>query len=277
MTHPKNAHAAKPAASLKPVRTTFTFNGWTMVDYRQGSGHTTFVLVHGIGVASRYYSRLADSLSTSATVHTVELPGFGGAPEPKQSMSVSDQAELLAAFLRARNIEDPVLVGHSMGAQWVLEVAWLHPDLTARLALMGPVVNPAKRTVRQQALRLFQHFLTDRPSVNARILFDYIRCGPRWYLKTLPHMMDYPTLERTAALGERYRSAGLGLPQVLVVRGARDAIAPHSWAALLADSAPNGRLLEVAGHMHVVQFFGAAEVASGLRRLASAQHGVRPS
>lgn len=264
-----------PLAGTSRRRTRFSWNGWELVDYREGFGELTFVIVHGIGVASRYSRPLAAKLAEHGVVHTVEMPGFGAAAEPRESMSISDFAALLAAWLQDRGLLNAVLIGHSMGAQVVLEIAWQHPELTGHLALMGPVVNPAKGTVCQQAARLLQHFVTDRPRLNLVILSDYLRCGPRWYLKTLPHMMEYPTLGRAASLAERYAHAGLPSPKVLVVRGAQDTIAPHGWAALLTDTVPNGELLEVPGHQHVVQFFGAAEVAAGLLALAQRNPAAR--
>jgi pimeloyl-ACP methyl ester carboxylesterase len=46
------------------------------------------------------------------------------------------------------------------------------------------------------------------------------------------------------------RLAAVGVP-VLVVRGARDALCPHDWAAHLAGCAPRGRLAELPGAAHM--------------------------
>jgi pimeloyl-ACP methyl ester carboxylesterase len=42
----------------------------------------TYVLLHGIGVSYRYFSRLHRELALTADVYTFDLPGLGDAPRP---------------------------------------------------------------------------------------------------------------------------------------------------------------------------------------------------
>jgi hypothetical protein len=102
--------------------------GRTLLVRRWGSTTgMTFVLVHGIGVSSRYFRRLIPQFVPHGRVLAVELPGFGGAPKPKQALSIEEDAEMLAALLVQRG-EKVILVGHSMGAQVVTEVALRVPE-----------------------------------------------------------------------------------------------------------------------------------------------------
>src|SRR4051794_8431531 len=63
-----------------------------------GSG-PTFVLVHGLGMSHRYLARLHASLARAGTVHSVDLPGFGGLRRPRRALPVEDLAIALAAAL----------------------------------------------------------------------------------------------------------------------------------------------------------------------------------
>ncbi len=47
-----------------------------------GAGDLTYLLVHGIGVSSRYFERLIPVTSRRARVIAVDLPGFDTAPKP---------------------------------------------------------------------------------------------------------------------------------------------------------------------------------------------------
>jgi len=213
------------------------------------------VLIHGIGVSHRYLSRLHGLLADSVETYSIDLPGFGATPKPKHVLSVADQARYILGAMEQLGVPEFVLVGHSMGAQFVTEAALQEPGRIQALVLMGPVVDPKRRTVAQQALALGRDCLFhESPSSNAVVVTDYLRCGPRWYLKTLRTMMEYPLEQRIT---------GVSAP-VLVVRGADDPVADSDWGRRLAGLARRGQLLEVQGSGHVVQHNRAAEVQEGI-------------
>ena len=64
------------------------------------------------------------------------------------------------------------------------------------------------------------------------------------------------------------RLATLSVP-VVVVRGARDALCPHDWAAGLAAAAPAGRLVEIPGAVHMIVQTHPDEVAAILREFVA--------
>lgn len=219
---------------------------------------SAFVLLHGIGMSHRYLARLHEQLAQSGTVHSIDLPGFGATPRPERALSVEDQARVLAATLDELDVRGCTVVGHSMGAQFAIELARQRPDLTDRLVLMGPVVDPERCTVLQQAAALAMDTLFEPPVANALVLTDYLRCGPRWYLQTLPSMMGYRTLERVREVS----------CPVLVIRGEKDPMARERFSRQLANAAPDGRLLQMPGHAHIVQHSAPRSVAAAIRRLA---------
>ena len=222
------------------------------------------VLVHGIGVSHRYLSRLHGLLAESVDTYSVDLPGFGATPRPKNALPVADHASYLLGALEQLGVLEFVLVGHSMGSQFAIEAALQQPGRISRLVLMGPVVDPLRRTVAQQALALGRDSLVfESPSSNALVFTDYFRCGPTWYLKTLRVMMDYAT---------EVRITGVSAP-VLVLRGANDPVASADWCRGLAAHAADGQLLEIEGTGHVVQHNRSDEVAGAILDFAA----VRPA
>lgn len=222
------------------------------------AGAPTFVLVHGIGMSHRYLARLHGQLAASGTVHSIDLPGFGATPRPDETLAVEDQAAILGATLDTLGVASATVVGHSMGTQFAVELARRRPELTERIVLMGPVVDPRRRTVLQQALALGLDSLRETPGANLIVFTDYWRCGPRWYLRTLPSMIDYPT---------EVRVRDVGCP-VLVLRGGRDPIAGVDFCRQLARAAPDGRLLQLAGRAHVLQHAAPRAVAEAITRFA---------
>jgi pimeloyl-ACP methyl ester carboxylesterase len=203
----------------------------------------TFVLVHGIGISHRLLSRLHAVLSERATVHSLDLPGFGGLPKPATSPDVPAMAADIATVLDSLGTGPVVALGNSMGSQWVVELAAQRPDLVSHAVAVGPVADERHRTPLGQAIALGMDTLRERPTANARVFTEYTRCGPRWYLRQLPHMLSYPIEKR---VGELERP-------LLVVRGGRDPIAGREWCRRLARRARRGRMVEVPGHPHLVQ------------------------
>lgn len=211
-----------------------------------------FVLLHGIGMSHRYFRRLQAILARHGDTHAIDLPGFGSTPTPDRQLSVSDYADHTAATLERMGAGPAVVVGHSMGAQFAAELAVRHPASVSHLVLLGPVVDPARRTVRQQSLALGLDALRESPVGNAIVLGDYARSGLRWYLTELPVMMSY-ALEASVAVASQ---------PVLVLRGSRDPVAPGPWCEKLAATAPNGRFVEIPGKPHIVQHGAAGATAA---------------
>lgn len=248
----------------------FEHGGLTVLVHQYGRAapgrpKRVFLLVHGIGVSSRYYHRLARELAPHGLVYAVDLPGFGSAPNPAAPLGVADLASVLLALTSDWGIVHPVLVGHSMGAQVVLDMAVQDPSLPASVVLLAPVVDPAAPTALGQGLRLFRDLFTEPPSANVIVAVDYLRCGPRRFLATLPSMLLYPTEERAPRLDA----------PTLVVRGSRDPVTSAEWADRLAGAIPDASRLDVPGSSHVVQHSAAPVVAAAI--VAHVEAAVRQS
>jgi pimeloyl-ACP methyl ester carboxylesterase len=215
----------------------------------------TYVLVHGVGASHRYLARLHQELATDSLVYSLDLPGFGGLPKPSDSPSVNEMARRLARALDALDVRDAVLVGHSMGAQWVVELALLRPDLASHVVIIGPVADSEHRTLLAQSRALAVDILGEPPVTNAVVFIDYLRCGPLYYLAQSKPMLSYPIDERVASLTQ----------PLLVMRGGNDPIASDGWCRRLVARAPNGCLVTIPGNRHVVQFTAPKAVAGALR------------
>ncbi|MET1088562.1 MAG: alpha/beta fold hydrolase [Arthrobacter sp.] len=218
-------------------------------------GRPTYVLLHGIGVSHRYLARLHRQLAEVADVYSFDLPGFGKASRPGRQLQVEDFAAFVSAVLAGEGVSGYVVVGHSMGTQFAVELALREPDRVTAVVLMGPVVDSSRKSVTHQAFALARDSLfSETPLCNVIVITDYLRAGPRWYLTELPVMMDYPMQDRLATV-----------PQpVLVLRGARDPIARRPWCAKLAEVAPQGTMAEVLGQGHVFQHAAPAVAAQAI-------------
>ncbi|AMM21944.1 hydrolase [Frondihabitans sp. PAMC 28766] len=213
-------------------------------------GTRPFVLVPGIGVASNYFERLAPNLNEFGPVHALDLPGFAGVPHPDAALTIRQYADLVGLVIDRLELEDPVVVGHSMGTQVVADLVARRPELTT-CVLIGPVINPGERSVLRQAVRFLQAAVHEPGRVKLLAITAYLFCGPKWFSRILPKMMTFP-IERA-------------LPHVkadtLVIRGEFDAVAPSEWVRRTGELLPSSRLWEIPGAAHSVMHAHAEEVA----------------
>jgi pimeloyl-ACP methyl ester carboxylesterase len=202
---------------------------------------------------------MARVLSDTGNVISFDLPGFGASPHPTGQVSVEDHARLVARALDDRNVGPVVAVGHSMGAQFAIELAVLRPDLVSHVVLVGPVVDPARRTLRAQARALMRDWPLEPPQTQAMVVGDYLRCGFRWFLAQSIVMRDYPAHVRV-----------LGVTQpMLVIRGAHDPIAKPAWVDWLAEQVRDGRVETIDGYRHNVAHSNAAATAVAILRFTA--------
>jgi pimeloyl-ACP methyl ester carboxylesterase len=221
-----------------------------------GSGHSV-VLVHGLGASSRYFLPLVRELRADARVVALDLPGFGDSSRPLGAPSIPALARVVSAVIDETGVTTPVLVGHSMGCQVVAEIAVQRPDIPRGLVLVGPTVDPGKHGIAWHFLMLAVNSLLEPWPVNRVLVAEYARAGMRQYLKALRPMLAH-RIEHALALAET---------RAVVVRGTRDTVALHRWAASASRLLPNGRLLEIPGRAHGVHASDAAAIAAVCREL----------
>ncbi|WP_167139357.1 alpha/beta fold hydrolase [Diaminobutyricimonas sp. TR449] len=203
-----------------------------------------FVLVHGIGVSARYFTPLAAALAKFGQVYLIDLPGYGSAPNPHQDVSLAEHAAVLAEFLTAYGVQNPVLVGHSMGTQIVTRLAVDSPEVSDRLVLLGTTMRPSGRRVGRASWLLFRDILREPLMANVIVVVDYLfRCGIPYYLRQLPHLLEDRIEERLP----RVRA------KTLVISGHRDPIATADWTQQIAELIPDAQAQLVNGP-HVIMF-----------------------
>jgi pimeloyl-ACP methyl ester carboxylesterase len=188
------------------------------------------VLVPGMGLDERSSARLRRRIGGTVAI----LPGMGR----RRSVGTLDQ---LADHLLAALGEVPVvLVGHSQSCQVVVAAATRDRRVVG-LLLLGPTTDPRMRSLRVLAVRWLRTAVHEPWWQVPLILAQWLRSGPA----------AMTALWRQLA-GDRIDEDLSRVPvPVVVVRGSRDALCPHDWAAHLADRAPRGRLVELPGAAHM--------------------------
>jgi 2-hydroxy-6-oxonona-2,4-dienedioate hydrolase len=213
--------------------------------YAERDGAPVVVLVHGIGVSSRYFLPTAGRLAARCSVYAPDLPGFGRSGGLPGRPTVERLAQALEAWLDAAGLARPDLfLGNSFGCQLLVELAARSPERVARLVLVGPTIDRRARSLSREAARLALDLTREPPGLLAVEAVDYTLHLWKSGLAGFVEMLRDPVEAK--------------LPHVqaptLVVRGSRDPIVPRAWAEEVAAALPRGRLAEVAGAPHAVNY-----------------------
>jgi pimeloyl-ACP methyl ester carboxylesterase len=93
-----------------------------------GHGPTTLVFVHGWSCDRTYWRRQIDAFSRDHRVVALDLAGHGASGTGRAAWSIPNFANDVAAVIRALEVRNVVLIGHSLGGPVVVEAGLLLPD-----------------------------------------------------------------------------------------------------------------------------------------------------
>jgi 2-hydroxy-6-oxonona-2,4-dienedioate hydrolase len=207
---------------------------------REGVKGPAVVLVHGLVVAGDYMMPLAEEMAGSYRVFIPEMPGFGKSEGPDRVLDIGELGRVLKLFIDAAGLEQPPLIGNSLGCQIIAHALRQYPDCGSCAVLVGPTMDANRRTTVQQAFRLVANNPRRSLSLGAIIIKDFLKAGVGRTWKTFRF-----------ALHDEYE---LFLPLIrtptLVVRGSRDRTVSRDWATQVANLLPNGVYRELPDVAH---------------------------
>jgi pimeloyl-ACP methyl ester carboxylesterase len=102
-----------------------------------GTGSTVVVFESGLGDGMDRWAPVFDSVATFATAFAYDRPGYGNSQEVSEVLTGKDAVERLRSLLTHLEIRPPyVLVGHSLGGQYVELFARLYPAEVSGVVLV---------------------------------------------------------------------------------------------------------------------------------------------
>jgi pimeloyl-ACP methyl ester carboxylesterase len=221
------------------------------------------VLVHGLGVSTRYFMPLANKLARHYRVLAPDLPGFGHSTKPPYIMNLPEHAHVLVDWMSAMDLERAVFLGNSLGCQVVMELAIRHRQRIERGILVSPTIAPSIRTAPQLAMRWLLEL--PREITHGHLLMrDYYDAGPRRFLRTFQYALRDEVEQKLDQIET----------PMLIIRGERDPLVPQKWVERMARELPQADLVVVSGKGHTVHFTAHDRVAALVREYLA--HEVEP-
>jgi pimeloyl-ACP methyl ester carboxylesterase len=237
------------------------------------------VFVHGLSGSWPNWLEQLPVLAQSHRVITLDLPGFGHSPMPREPISISGYARILDRLLDQLGIDAAAIVGNSMGGFIGAELAIAFPQRVERLVLVSAAGisthQPRGSTRSVPAVRRLERILMASGAWTAS-KSDTVARRARLRDATLKVVVRHPSRLPAALAAEQLRGAGKpgflqGLEAVLdyqirerlgeiacptlIVWGDGDRLINVRDADVFAELIPNSRkvIFQDTGHMAMLE------------------------
>ena len=127
-----------------PPRGTFVAVGAERVHCLEAGSGPPLLLIHGLGgQMGNFTCALMPLLARHFRVIAFDRPGSGHSSRaPGADAGVVAQAEAVSQLITALGLQQPLVVGHSLGGAIALALALNHPEQVRGLALIAPLTQP---------------------------------------------------------------------------------------------------------------------------------------
>lgn len=253
---------------------------------KKGNQNKTLLFVHGLSSNIDAWSQNFEALSTQFTCVALDLPGYGKSSKVNADYTPTFFSEIINKFIEVLNLENVVLIGHSMGGQAAIKFAVTYPDKISKLILIAPAgieqfskaegdlikatitSENVKNTSDEQIEKNYEFnfyvmpeeasaMIEDRKNIRNSIDFD-LHC--KAISKSVSGMLDEPVYEDLKNISH----------ETLVIYGANDFLIPNKYlhasltiqdiAAIADDQIENSQVELVKESGHFVQFEKPKEV-----------------
>jgi N-formylmaleamate deformylase len=104
--------------------------------HKEGKGRP-MIFIPGLECSGEVWKDAVKHFSNHYTCYTLTLPGFAGQPPISSDSILQTIVHQLAVWIRQEKIENPVIVGHSLGGWLALSFAVNYPELAGDLVIVS--------------------------------------------------------------------------------------------------------------------------------------------
>ncbi|WP_343520157.1 alpha/beta fold hydrolase [Sphingomonas sp.] len=137
--------------------------GGRRLHYRDIGQGSPIVMIHGLAGQMRNFAAVAALLSPHHRLILIDRPGSGHSPG-RGADTLTGQAALIAELIDQLGLDQPLVVGHSLGGAVAMALALDHADRIAGLALVAPLTQ-----VQEEVPAAFRGLMIASPLVRAAL------------------------------------------------------------------------------------------------------------
>ncbi len=237
------------------------------------------VMVHGFTSSLETWDALSAELISDYRIIRLDLPGHGlTGPDPQARYTNDETVDILAGFMRALNLENPALLGNSLGGLLSWRYAYKHPSKLKKLILISPggfSINGVGENPVDVPL-MVKFYLTTAPEAGVsqalQALYGDPEKVPEGRMQTFRDMMQVPgngdafvqrAAEFTLPAPEKDLS-GVSNP-TLILWGEKDVMVSVEHADKFQAVMPDAKVIKYEGVGHIPQEEIPLRVAADIR------------
>lgn len=210
-----------------------------------GSGEKTLLFIHGLSSNLQAWNKNISALKENFKCIALDLPGYGKSTKNHPAYSLTDYADFLHKFIDQKDLQNVVIIGHSMGGQIAIHTVLAAQDKFESLVLVAPagietfsaeeamimkasytpamVENSTPEQIRSNFKMNFHSFPEDAEfMVEERIAMkdaDDMKIYSRVVVNNIHAMLDEPVIDRLEEIK---------IP-VLMIYGKNDLLIPNKY------------------------------------------------
>lgn len=181
-----------------------------------GEGPLTLVFIHGWCIDQTYWAEQESIFCKEYKTVTLDLPGFGKSGKDRSLYSIEQYAEDVNTIIKKLNLQNVVLIGHSMAGDIILEASQKGNGVKALVGVENfkdineELSDEMKADIDQFMILIQEQYATIAPAyaeesllnsqtdsiVKARVLSDIKSADPHISVSCLQAIFDYSTKEK---------------------------------------------------------------------------------
>jgi len=236
---------------------------WGYMAYLEKGQGRPLVFVHGAGNGAQVWQKVMEGLGGDLRLLALDLPGHGSSSCALVE-TVEDYASAVEDFLKALDLEEVVLVGHSMGGAIAIKVL----KDSSRVGAGVLVGTGATLEVNPKLFQGLKEDFVNTVATMARWCFskgalaELVEEAREMMLQTGGEVL-YRDMHACSLYSGREDLGAIGVP-TLVVCGDKDVMTPPALSQELVDGIEKAQLTVVPGAGHMVQLEAPMKVAQAL-------------
>ncbi len=120
------------------------------IEYTDTGTGTPVLLLHGWGSSFDVYKGIIYALADRCRLVAVNFPGCGGSDTMSQPWTLEDYCNFVLDFMKAVNLENPIMIGHSHGGRVTLKMAAEKQVNPPKIVLLDSAGLIPKKSIKQK-------------------------------------------------------------------------------------------------------------------------------
>ena len=134
------------------------------IEYTEKGSGIPVLLLHGWNSSFEVYGGIISALCDRCRLVAVNFPGCGGSDTMKEPWTVDDYCDFVLKFMKAVNLDNPIMIGHSHGGRVILKMAAagiINPPKIVLLDSAGLIPKKSmKQKIRAKSFKVIKRVLT---------------------------------------------------------------------------------------------------------------------